>query len=265
MNSELQIDRYPKLWQVFIILLLTLFIIFVVGVIAFLIGGGKGVLLSEAIIIIPALFFTLIYNYSPVLLFRLRPIKLNVLVISLIIGIAMTVISDEIDRLIQIIINIPESFRLIYEKFLVINSISDFFIVVFSAVILAPVLEEMLFRGFLQTTLEKNINIKAAIIVTSIIFAIFHAYPWVLLQIFIIGVVMGIMAWKSNSIIPSMMVHLINNGIALIFVNSRPEQYSWYLYKGHVSIPILIASILLAVFGMIIFFRLCKSRSTETS
>jgi membrane protease YdiL (CAAX protease family) len=265
MDSQLHIDRYPKLWQIFIILLLTLFIIFVFGTIAFFISGGKGVLLSEAIIIIPALFFALKYNYSPILLFRLRSIKVNLLVISLIVGFSLTVISDEIDRLIQIIIKIPESFRLIYEKFLVINSISDFFIVVFSAVILAPVLEEMLFRGFLQTSLENNLNIKVAVIVTSIIFAIFHAYPWVLLQIFIIAIVMGVMAWKSNSIIPSIIVHLINNGIALIFVNSKPEQYQWYLYKGHVSIPILITAIFFAIFGMIIFFHFCKSSSTETT
>jgi len=263
MNSEIQQHQYPKLWQIFIIILLTLFVVFIFGTIAFFIGGRTGVLLAEASIILPALVFVIKYNYSPVLLFRLRPIKINLVAVSIILGIALTVISDEIDRLIQIFIPMPEGFRQIYEKFLLINSLSDFVIVIFSAVILAAVLEEMLFRGFVQTGLENNFNAKVAIVVTAFIFAIFHLYPWVLIQIFFIGIIMGFLAQRSNSIIPSLIVHLINNGIAITCLNVSAETYQWYLYKGHVNLLILIAAILLTSFGMKLFFHLCKSTSAE--
>jgi len=263
MNSEIQSEKYPKPWQAFIILLLTLFVILIVGTIAFFIGGGKGVLLSEAMIILPALFFTIRFNYSPKLLFRLRPISIKLFLISIVLGIALTVISDEIDRIIQNLITIPESFRLMYEKFLIINTVSDFVIIIFSVVILAAVLEEMLFRGFLQTSLENNLKIKTAIIVTAFIFAIFHAYPWVLIQIFIMGIILGLMAWKSNSIIPSLVVHFINNGIAVTFLNLKQENYQWYLHGSHVSPPILIITLFILIFGLILFFRLCKSNSSD--
>lgn len=262
MNSEIQPDNYPKPWQVLIVLLLTLFTIFVIGTIAFLVGGRKAALLTEAIIILPALFFTVRFDYSPKLLFRLRTVSFKLFFLSIALGVSLTVISDEIDRLIQNVITIPESFHEIYEKLLTINSVSDFIIVFFSAVILAAVLEEMLFRGFLQTSLENNSKIKTAIIITALIFAIFHAYPWVLIQIFIMGIVLGLMAWKSNSIIPSVIVHFINNGIAITFLNLKEDNYQWYLHGSHVSAPILIVALFILIFGLILFFQLCKSSSS---
>ena len=263
MNSEIQTSKYPKIWQAIVVLLITLFIILVLGTIAFFIVGGKSVLLSEALIILPALYFVIRYNYSPTRLFRLRPIKIKLFLLSIALGIALTIISDEIDRLIQHLFTIPESFRLAYEKFLVINSVSDFMIVIFSAVILAAVLEEMLFRGFLQSTLENNFKVTPAILITAFIFAIFHGYPWVLIQIFIMGIIMGLLAWKSNSIFPSMIVHFINNGIAIIFLNLKQANYQWYLNGSYVSSPILIIALLVLIFGMILFFQLCTSTSTD--
>lgn len=262
MNSEIQTVKYPKPWQSLIVLLLTLFIIFIIGTIAFFTGGRKGVLLSEAVIILPALLFTIRFNYSPKILFRLRSISLKLLLLSMVLGFALTIISDEIDRLIQNLITIPENFHKIYEKFLIINSVSDFIIVIFSAVILAAVLEEMLFRGFLQTSLENNFKTKTAIIITALIFAVFHAYPWVLIQIFLMGIILGLMAWKSNSIIPSLVVHFINNGIAIAFLNLKQENYQWYLHGSHVNTPILIITVFILIFGLIFFFHLCKSNSS---
>ena len=79
----------------------------------------------------------------------------------------------------------------------------------------------------------------------------------------VIGIILGVMAWKSNSIIPSMIVHFINNGIALIFANSKPAQYQWYLYKNHVSIPIIIAAIIAVFYGMKLFYKFCDSSFEE--
>lgn len=264
MERELHPDRYPPVWQVIVIILLTTFFIVILGVLAFLLGAKKEILLLEALLILPALILILTRDYPPKVVFRLRPVNLKMILISIVIAFAFTIIFDELDRIFQLLLPMPEILRLALEQSLKIQSRSDLIIVVFSGVFLAAIIEEMLFRGFLQTSFEKHIGVKKAIVLSAIIFSLIHGNPWWLFQIILIGILLGVMAWKSNSIIPSAIVHFINNGISIAFLNMKTEHYQWYLHNGHVSIPILTAAIVIAIFGMIMFFQFCKPGSMES-
>ncbi len=263
MDIKNQTEKYPQIWQVIIVILITLFITFVLGLIGTLVGAKTELFLLEAVIILPALIFTLRNNFAAITLFRLRPVNKNVIMASILIGIAFTVVSDEIDRVVQVFFPMPEILREAIEESLKIQSTSDLIIIIISAVFLAAIVEEMLFRGFVQTSFEHHFDVTKAVMSSALIFTIIHFNPWWAIQVMIIGVILGVMAWKSNSIVPSMIVHLINNGIALIFANTKPEQYQWYLYKEHVSIPIVIAAIMLVFFGMKLFYKLCDSYFEE--
>jgi len=260
-ETELQRDRYPQVWQVIVIILLTSFITFVFGLIGLLIGADKEIFLLEALMILPALIFAWQNKFSPTVIFRLRPVNIKVIAISIVIAFAVTIISDELDRIFQILLPLPEFIRDALEKSLKIQSPLDLIIVVVSAVFLAAIIEEMLFRGFLQASLEKQIGVKKAIVLSAIIFSFVHGNPWWIIQIIIVGILLGVMAWKSNSIIPTSIVHLINNGMAITFLNVKAEHFSWYHDNEHVSLPILIAAVVVALFGLVLFFRLCDLSS----
>jgi len=133
----------------------------------------------------------------------------------------------------------------------------DFVIIFVSAVIFAGLFEEMLFRGFVQKTFEKEFNVTQAILITALIFGMMHLNPWWLVQISLFGIFLGIMAWKSNSIIPSMIVHFINNGLSLVLMNTGQENYDWYLYKNQVYIPIILVAIVFTFFGFRLFYKIC--------
>ena len=208
-------------------------------------------------VIVPALIYVFKYKYSPVKLFRLYPVNRNVVAVSIAIGFAFTVVSDEIDRIIQTFFPIPEIIQQALEEALKIDSTSDFIIIVFSAVFLAAFLEEMLFRGFIQTSFENTFDVTKAVMSTTLLFAVVHFNPWWSIQIMIFGIILGVMAWKSGSIIPAIIVHFINNSVALIFANLKPEQYQWYLYKNHVSIPIVLGAVLVTVYGFKLFYHYC--------
>ena len=60
---------------------------------------------------------------------------------------------------------------------------------------------------------------------------------------------MGYMAWVTNSIFPSMILHGINNGIAFSFANWRPFFDGWYDWNGHVSPIILSLGIAIVIFS----------------
>ena len=88
----------------------------------------------------------------------------------------------------------------------------------------APIIEELVFRGFLLTKLEKQMDGMQAIVVSSIIFTILHFPGWIILshmsaivlvmnsaQVFIFGFIIGFIKKQSKSVYPGMIVHIINN------------------------------------------------------
>lgn len=83
---------------------------------------------------------------------------------------------------------------------------------------LAPGLcEETLFRGYMQRRLIERWPAWVAILVTSLIFAVFHIMPHAVLFAFPIGVWLGIMAWKSGSVWPGVICHAAINGLWNIY------------------------------------------------
>jgi membrane protease YdiL (CAAX protease family) len=92
--------------------------------------------------------------------------------------------------------------------------------IVFVAVVIAPLLEELMFRGFVQTTIRSFINIRnsawPAIAASSVFFAIMHADPGHWPSLFILGVCLGYSYEKSGSLLRPIFIHLFFNAISII-------------------------------------------------
>jgi len=101
-------------------------------------------------------------------------------------------------------------------------------VIIFGAVVGAPVFEEMVFRGLLQTGLMRALRSRwAAIVVTAVVFALTHRMgttpvPWhALAPIFMVGIVCGYAAEKRG-VLAAMVAHASFNasqvGLALVLV-----------------------------------------------
>jgi len=86
-------------------------------------------------------------------------------------------------------------------------------IIIIMASLVAGICEETGFRGYMQVPLEERYGPVAGITIVSILFTVFHLnQAWagpVLLQIFALGVLFGILAYASGSLIPSIIGHTI--------------------------------------------------------
>jgi membrane protease YdiL (CAAX protease family) len=85
-----------------------------------------------------------------------------------------------------------------------------------------------------------------------------------ILQIFLLGVFLGWLAWKSESIVPAAIVHAINNFLSLLFVNLKTAP-SWLIWpdaavpgKGHIHPLLLFAAAGAVYFGFRLFNRFCE-------
>jgi membrane protease YdiL (CAAX protease family) len=79
--------------------------------------------------------------------------------------------------------------------------------------IVAAVCEETGFRGYMQAPLQKRYGPRVAIVATSILFALIHlSHRWalpILPHIFGASVLLGVLAYRSGSLIPGIIGHAI--------------------------------------------------------
>jgi membrane protease YdiL (CAAX protease family) len=72
--------------------------------------------------------------------------------------------------------------------------------------------EELLFRGFMQRRLLERWWPGAAILVSSILFALMHIMPLTIVAVFPLGAWFGILAWRTGSVWPGIVCHAFING-----------------------------------------------------
>jgi membrane protease YdiL (CAAX protease family) len=89
-------------------------------------------------------------------------------------------------------------------------------------VIIAPVSEEILFRGYLLGKLRKYVPVWVAILVTSLLFAIVHFQFNVGVDVFALSIVLCLLRIGTGRLWPSILLHMIKNGIAFYFLFINP-------------------------------------------
>jgi uncharacterized protein len=88
----------------------------------------------------------------------------------------------------------------------------------FAAVFIAPFCEEIFFRGFVFPGLRHRMPVGAAIVISSLLFAIAHADPGSFPVLLIIGLALAFIRWRTASIWPGMFLHMLNNGIGAVSI-----------------------------------------------
>jgi len=85
-----------------------------------------------------------------------------------------------------------------------------------SATILAPLQEEVLFRGLLQSMLRKYIKPWPAILLTSILFAAVHQEPQNIPALFVLSLVLGYNYERTGRLFSSILIHVLFNGTMIV-------------------------------------------------
>lgn len=91
--------------------------------------------------------------------------------------------------------------------------------------ILPPVCEEALFRGYLQRRLLQRWHPAAAIAVSTAFFVLAHFDPEHVLGVIPLGVWLGVVAWRCDSLLPSMLCHFAQNSLALVATRLAGDSY----------------------------------------
>lgn len=89
--------------------------------------------------------------------------------------------------------------------------------------VVPAICEEILFRGYILRAFEKSWGILTAIIVSGVIFGLFHLQLGNLIPLAALGIILAVMTWLSGSIWPAVVAHFLNNGSAVVLGVNYPE------------------------------------------
>ena len=84
------------------------------------------------------------------------------------------------------------------------------------ATFIVPVYEELFFRGFVHNALGNRLKFWPAILLSSLIFGLFHLIPAQIITAFLLGIVLGWLYERSGSLWIAILCHLVNNGVAML-------------------------------------------------
>ncbi len=87
---------------------------------------------------------------------------------------------------------------------------------VFVLVVLAPISEEFLFRGLIMHGFLQNYSRRKAILVSALLFALFHVNPWQFPMAFVLGVVLGWWLVETGSLWPCLVGHGLANSVPFL-------------------------------------------------
>ncbi len=90
-------------------------------------------------------------------------------------------------------------------------------IVVIGVFALTPAIcEEVAFRGFILTGFSRGNRVAPAIVLSSVMFGIIHMVPQQVFNATLLGLVLGLLAVRSGSLLPGVVFHLIFNSLAVL-------------------------------------------------
>lgn len=177
--------------------------------------------------------------------FSTEPVRVYLLIFPMMFG--MMLVADYVTQLIPT--NgfwLGEIYKLYQEQFskLMLDPVA---LIIMTAII-APILEEILFRGIVMKGLLNNkVNPISAIIISALVFGIMHFNPWQFAGASLLGLVLGLVYYKTKSLLMPILLHAFNNLVsAILMLVCQSESFS-EVFKINPELLLVIGIVLFAI------------------
>lgn len=102
---------------------------------------------------------------------------------------------------------------------------SSIIVTIISTMIVAPVVEELIFRGMIFSRLKKGMPLAWAVILTSIMFGLCHGQIVWTIYTFVLSVLLCIAVQKTGSSVSALLMHVLFNVFGVFVPMLLPEDY----------------------------------------
>lgn len=177
-----------------------------------------------------------------------------------------TIVLGELANLTSALVPLPPNLAQLFNRL----TEGPWTISLFTIALVAPLTEELLFRGVLLRGLADRYGAGAGILMTSALFALFHLNVWQALGAFAAGLYLGWIFLRTGSVLYPMLVHGVFNGlpVALAALGFTVTAYNTPQGAGVVEFqpwPWTLAGVVILVTGLVLTKRWSPLRPPENS
>lgn len=131
-------------------------------------------------------------------------------------------------------------------------------------VIIAPIIEELIFRGIIMHGFMRNYPNVIAILISALFFALFHLNPWQFPATFLLGILLGWTMVITRNIFVCIAGHAINNLLVLLSIEywEKISTFSFFLLEKdeQLQISYFVAALSVVLLGI---FTVRKRKPTN--
>lgn len=203
----------------YLFLLLVVVLHFTVGTVLQVANPAFGVSFGELFFFAGLTWiFTRGANFRPADFLALRPPPLHTLLASLAAAVAGFFFAGALNAVNQWIVGPDVAAQYDVTRLFEVRSPLEGALLVFGVSVLAPIGEELVFRGYLMRVLGARHGMMRAALITSALFALIHLNPASVLALFALGLVFSLLRVWTGSIWPSIFAHALQNGTSSAMV-----------------------------------------------
>ncbi|MDR0745269.1 MAG: CPBP family intramembrane metalloprotease [Mediterranea sp.] len=145
------------------------------------------------------------------------------------------------------------------------NTLQSGWLGILSIAVFGPVLEELMFRGAITDVLLKKYSPIKAIVLSALVFGIFHINPAQVITATLIGLLLGWIYYKTESLIPCILIHILNNSLSVYISLRYPQaEYIRDMFTGNTYFVVLIVAVILFT-GSILWMKRISTLRTHGS
>ncbi len=151
------------------------------------------------------------------------------------------------------VIPFPESWHISYEESLQNYVDASPFLVFFATVLVAGIAEEICFRSLVYNRFKKGMPIALAAILSSVLFGVGHFSPIWFITSVTSALIMVFFYEKFNSVLPSIIIHMVNNFMAWL--------HTYYIFEDdNSSFTITRIAMIVMTIGYFFYFAKLPNR-----
>lgn len=250
---------YPDIKQAIGILLLFIFLSMIFGLITSL-----GSLVNNELFQNITLFlsYTLAAGGTVIIIARIKKtqnpdipvftnykLKTKTFLVTVVLTFAVIIVNEPLANLIPMPDSVKDLFETMFKP-----TIPAFL----TAVIAAPILEEMIFRGIILEGFLRNYSPVKSILLASLLFGVAHLNIWQFIGAFVIGAFISWVYWKTRSLGLSIAIHMINNLVgylAMLFSSKSVANTTISDFTGNVEMYYLVFGISIVILALGFYYH----------
>ena len=226
--------------------------------------GEQGLLFSQWLLLgVPALLFAALGPWEFRRTLALQRVSARSMIASLLVIAGGIPIAWGLAWLQSFVLELPVELAGVLESLLSADDPRRLMWLFFLVALTPAICEEFVFRGALLQGLNREMPMWRSVTISAILFGIFHlSFETVIrfLPTAWIGMLLGYVVWHTRSLFPSMLMHFVNNALAVLLVSSAPLRSYLLTPSGQPHWP----SFVVAPFLLWLGIRLLPKRSTPS-